>query len=58
MKITDIAQYGIQCIHNAENRGQYRAVVNTEMEISCSMEDVNSLVDSQVEFCSRNWGDC
>jgi hypothetical protein len=29
-------------------------VVNAEMEISCSMEDVISLVDSQVGFCSRN----
>jgi hypothetical protein len=54
MKITDIAQYGMQYIRNAENRGQYRAVVNTDMEISCSMEDVVSFVDFQVRFCSRN----
>jgi hypothetical protein len=54
MNITDIAQYGIKCIHNAENRGQCWAVVNAEMEISCSIEDVISLMDSQVGFCSRN----
>jgi len=46
VNITDIAQYGIQRIHNAQNRGQCRAVVNAEMEIYCSMEDVISLVDS------------